>query len=70
MLGLATPVALLASTALVHAQNTRPFDPLPGPNTYPPGEVLSDDGVRIEINTQGTLLPQTYPYGKDATNPA
>ena len=70
VLGLATPVALLASTALVHAQNTRPFDPLPGPNTYPPAQVLSDDGVRIEINTQGTLLPQTYPYGADSTNPA
>ncbi len=70
LLGLLTPAALLASTAMVQAQTTRPFDPLPGPNTYPPAAVLSDDGVRIEINTQGTLFPQTYPYGKDATNPS
>ncbi|RMF17121.1 MAG: hypothetical protein D6757_01700 [Alphaproteobacteria bacterium] len=70
LLGLLTPAALLASTAMVHAQSTRPFDPLPGPNTYPPAEVLSDDGVRIEINTQGTRFPQSYPYGEDATNPS
>ncbi len=70
LLGLLTPAALLASTAMVQAQTTRPFDPLPGPNTYPPAAVLSDDGVRIEINTQGTRFPQTYPYGKDATNPS
>ncbi|GIX17909.1 MAG: hypothetical protein KatS3mg119_2095 [Rhodothalassiaceae bacterium] len=93
LLAVAVPAALLAGTALSHAQTSKPFAPMPGPTTFPPFQcVVSDrpeclqasnipgpngepcrctlDGKRFEYRTPGTLFPQSYPFGEDATNPS